>query len=230
MASKFAFSPSTITRSLVMITIILLIINIIAIHSLFFANNSFPFASVFYFDRRWNLPFLFTMCMLVFCLYLVYRIASRKRDEAPELEFWKILGFLFLFFAVDKSFNLHYKFKMMTFGTVASYNETSPSHYIWVLPYLLIAGFLVLRLRKRSVHLEPLLNRQLIFAAIVFGSGAIIMEFAGTFYGVVVKGADVYILGIKTLEELLQMIGLIMFTNALGNYYHQLKSTRSAIG
>jgi hypothetical protein len=209
------------SRVLFIILAFLLAANLYVIYSEEILHVHHRFAWRFYFDRRLNFPFYFSITLLLIILFLTLRI-SKHTGAQPAARFWKILAIVFILFTADESFNLHHKFKMKTFGTIASYDQASLTHYLWVIPYFVVFGVLMFLLWKESVHLPILLKSRLAVAAVVFLLGAVVMEFAGTYYAVATRQADIYILLIKATEGLLQMAGSILFIRALSRHLRTL--------
>lgn len=122
---------------------------------------------------------------------------------------------MFFLFTIDEALYLHQHFKMSTFGAIASYDQKSWTHYLWVIPYFVVFGTLTGILFKYSDEIGSEIKKKLLIAGFVFLLGAVAMEFAGTFYAVIRPGADIYILLIKTTEGVLQLVGSVMFIDVL---------------
>ncbi len=200
--------------ALYLIIFALLTANMTVIYSEAIQGHRHHFASLFYFDRRLNVPFFFSLALLLINIVLLYRITTVKTLTRPQIIFWRTLLITFVFFTIDEAFYIHQHFKMRTFGTIASYNPASWTHYLWVIPYFVIFGTLTGILFRHASSISADVKRKLLIAAAVFLSGAMVMEFAGTFYAVV-RPADVYLLLIKSAEGALQMTGAVMFAQVL---------------
>jgi hypothetical protein len=193
----------------------MLIANLYVIYSEMIAGRHFSFAWLFYFDSRLNFPFFFSLFLHVINLLLLYNIARGKEWPRSQALFWNAMFVTFLLFALDEAFYIHQHFKMSTFGVIASYDRASWSHYLWVLPYFVVFGTLMVILFRYSAEINQKLKKRLLTAAFVFLLGAVVMEFMGTYYAVLNPHGDIYLLLIKTAEGTLQMIGSIMFIDAL---------------
>jgi hypothetical protein len=200
---------------------ILLTANFFVVFNGTLADRHYSFAWRFYFDRRLNFPFLFSLFLQLTNLFLLVKIISKKSLTAPQSVFWKALLVAFFLFALDETFYIHQYFKMSTFGVIASYDRSSWSHYLWVIPYFVVFGTLFLMLFIYSAHISTVLKKKIAIAGVVFLFGAVLMEFAGTYYAVVNPEADVYLLLIKSAEGVLQMAGSIMFIEA---FLYKLKA------
>jgi hypothetical protein len=188
--------------------------NLFVVFSETLADHHYSFAWGFYFDRRLNFPFFFSLFLQLANLFLLIKIISKKTLTPPESVFWKALVLAFFLFALDETFYIHQHFKMSTFGVIASYDRSSWSHYLWVIPYFVVFGSLFVLLFIYSARISPALKKKIGMAGVVFLSGAVLMEFAGTYYAVIHPEGDVYLLLIKSGEGVLQMAGSIMFIDA----------------
>lgn len=225
--ARIRTGPRRLTATLVIIALALLVANLMAIYSTIILNHPYSFAWRFYFDKRLNIPFFFSLILLSLNVWFVHCILKEKNGHPSETVFWRIFGLLFLFFGIDESFNLHNRFKAITYGTIASYNPASLLHYLWVIPYFAVFGFLMLQLKKHAADIPEYLKKGLMTASVLFVFGAVLMEFAGTYYYVVTRKTDIYLLLIKTVEELFQIIGLIVFIYYISEYYGKLKRART---
>jgi hypothetical protein len=208
---------------LYLVIVILLIGNLFVVHAETILGRHYSFAWRFYFDRRLNFPFFFSLSLLLINLFLLYRIIRIKTRSKPQAIFWITMGIAFLLFTVDEAFYIHQHFKMKTFGTIASYDRASWSHYLWVIPYFVIFGILMTLLFRYSSAITNKLKRDLLIAGLVFLLGAVGMEFAGTYYAIIRPRADVYLLLIKSAEGLLQMIGSVMFIQIFYRHHNDLE-------
>lgn len=215
-------SPKGLTTCLFIITLILLIANVILGYVRISHDRSYSLGSLFYFDMRFNIPFYFSIALLLLNLYFIYKIVKAKSLAPAQLLFWKTLGIVFIVFTIDEALYLHFFLKMSTFGTIASYDQKAPSHYLWVVPYVLVFGFLMLKLKQYAHAIPYYLGKRILLASILFLFGAVFMEFLGTYYSVMHKEADLWLMLIKTGEGLFQMIGSVVFIYIFSVYYRSL--------
>jgi hypothetical protein len=217
------FTRQYLIAGLYSVILLLLAANLFVAYSGMELGRHYSFGWRFYFDRRLNFPFFFSLSLLIVNLVLLYKIAIDKRLTKTQSKFWYALLVTFLVFGIDEAFYIHQHFKMSTFGTIASYDPASWTHYIWVIPYFLVFGILLTILFLRSSVITTSLKNKLLIAGFVFLLGAVGMEFAGTYYAVMRPKADIYILLIKTVEGGLQMTGSVMFINAFLKTYESIK-------
>jgi hypothetical protein len=217
---------NSLTAWLCLLTALLVAADLVSIFSETLFHQHYSLARQFYFDQRLNVPFYFGLALLALNIYFIFRITNHSRTEPGQSAFWKILGVIFLLFTVDAAFDLHYTVKMSTFGTIASYDERSPSHYLWVIPYVIVFGFLMLKLKKHATSIHPHLVKNITRAAVLFLFGAVCMEFAGIYYFVVTRKVDIWLLLIKTTETLFQMIGSIAFIHIFSQHYNKIARSK----
>lgn len=165
-----------------------------------------------------NIPTLFSSCLFLLnaILCIVAGQMGKTRKDTPYL--WITLALLFLFLSVDELSGLH---ERLIKPVRESFQVSGLFYFAWVIPYG--AGVLVL-----AAVMVPFLWRMerrirfwFFLSAITFLTGAIGMEMLG--------GASFDLIGkqdpefvktplyqfLGTLEELLEMSGLVMLTYAL---------------
>ena len=165
-----------------------------------------------------NLPTFYSAFAIVFCSFLLTLIgfASRK-DKHINCLYWFALALIFLFLAIDEMLMLH---ERAIEPIRAALDASGAFYYAWVIPYgvgvlAFCAVYLrfLLRLPRRSAIL-------FVVAGAMFVTGAIGMEMLGGWYFSADPSHDhdvIYIL-IQTVEELLEMTGIIVFIYALADY------------
>jgi hypothetical protein len=207
-------APRIFIKVLYVLIGLLLAVNLFVVYGEAIMDRQYSFAWRFYFDRRLNFPFFFSLALQLINLYLLFSINTRANLGKGKSIFWKTLFITFFLFALDEAFYVHQHFKMSTFGVIASYDRASWSHYLWVIPYFIVFGTLIMLLFLYSRDLASELRNKLLMAGFVFLFGAVALEFAGTYYAVIRPHADIYLLLIKSGESTLQMTGSVMFIDA----------------
>ncbi|MGA0334541.1 MAG: hypothetical protein ACO3N7_09435 [Kiritimatiellia bacterium] len=125
---------------------------------------------------------------------------------------WNGLAGVFLFLAVDEFSSLH---EMLNTPVKALFSGTyGVFHFAWVIPYgilVLILGavyvpFLLKLPRRTAVHM--------VIAGVVYMSGALVSEMAGSFVADLHGGETLSYALLYTLEETLEMLGIacLIFT------------------
>lgn len=218
-------SPARIITLLVSITFILLTIHLACVYVEFFLQAPYPFAWVFYFDKRMTIPFFFSMGLLVAGAALSYRIFLSPLESPSRSRFWNTLSLLLASIAFDKFFHLHNKVRTATATVTGIYDPASPLYHIWTLPYVLFLIYIVFRFRNSFGALPSLTKKRMSLAFALVVTGGLFLELAGVYYSWLHHWtSDFYHVLIKTTEELFQILGFVVIIFALADHRRQLKA------
>lgn len=216
--TTYDLSPRKVTKILLSIIVVLIFLNLVERAIVYWLNtrNSGQFISVYFnFDEEGNLPTLYSFLALGFCSYLLALIAMvRKKVKAKDAKSWKGLAGIFLFLAVDESCSIHEILIPVLRGAM---NTKGLLYFPWVIPAFFLLVIFLIVFRKFILALPNKTKFQFILAGTVYVIGALGMELVGGYI------ADKYgyttIFGLaSTIEELLEMSGIVIFINALLNY------------
>jgi hypothetical protein len=190
------------------------------------------FIQGFYFDTEANIPSLYSAVAIVFCSVLLWLIGSLASEKAKKRSsYWKFLSLIFILLAMDEFGSLHEFMIQPLRGMMDRTSfDSDYLYFAWFIPYMVLLLLLGLVFLKFFVKLPSGTRWLFIVGGVVFLSGAVGMEMVGGKYwaaqGWAVDGSDnvdlTYAL-IITLEELLEMLGIVIFIYALTKYY--LKET-----
>ena len=159
-----------------------------------------------------NLPTLYsTLALLVVAGLLGVTARNSKTDRG----YWWLLSGAFVFLACDETLQLHEK---LIEPVKAALGTSGAFHYAWVIPYgigsiafgLAFARFL-LRLPRRTAW-------QFVLGGALFVSGAIGMEMVGGAFFEDGGAKQWSYWTAQTLEEVLEMGGVLVFLFGLGDY------------
>lgn len=208
-----------LTRVLVSAMVLVLAAHtVVAIGRLFFEVELNSLNQLFDVDQEANLPTFFNTALLLIVVVLsalAFRATGRK--DRP----WRLLVFVFLFLALDESTQLHEKLVNTTRRALEPVTgDVGFLYFAWVVPYsLLLIGFAVVMFS--FLARLPLRTRTgLVLSGAVYALGAVVCEMIGAdiaqpFASVQqALHAPAYV-AISTLEETLEMVGLIMAIHAL---------------
>jgi hypothetical protein len=216
--TTYDFSPNKVTKLLLSIVALLVLFNIIErgiIHWLNTQNNGQLISIYFNFDEEANLPALYSSLALGFCAYLLSVIATvKKKLKGKYARQWKALSFIFLYLAVDEMCSIHELLIPILRGAM---HTSGLLYFPWVIPAFFLVIIFLIVFRKFILALPNKTKVQFILAGAIYIFGALGMELIGGYI------ADNYgyntVYGIaSTIEELLEMFGVVIFINALLNY------------
>ena len=175
----------------------------------------------FNFDSESNLPTWFSVFLLLTAAWHLWQLS---RHEPPKRTFWRILAGVFAFLGVDELGQVHEKFNSVG-RTWVGYEEGAGSgiwHHAWTLPYLLLFAVLGLFLVPQFLRLPRRWLLRFALAAVLFLTGAVLVEMlSGVFLSDNLRTGstkDTFYYLMTTLEESLEMLGVIYFIYQLRRY------------
>lgn len=214
----YNLSAKRVTRFMLAIIAFLVFFNLterIIIYSLNAVNGTQLISHYFNFDQESNFPSIYSALTLGFCSYLLAIITTLKRiRKARYVQHWKALSLIFLFLAFDEACSIH---ELLIPVLRRTMNAKGVLYFTWVVPafFLLIVFLIVFR---RFIQNLPVKTRTLfILAGAVYVTGALGMELVGGYIADYIGYNTLYGLA-STVEELLEMFGIVIFVNALLSY------------
>jgi len=211
-----------ILRVLFILFAFLLLANILGIiHKLSFPSDSQNYIvksiiNLIDFDDEKNLPTLYSTALLFSISILLWLISLKEKKANNKYISWLLLSIVFFYLTLDEILSFHEHLVVPFRNT---FDATGMFYFAWVIPYgvAVLIGFLIsfkflLRLPKRIYKL-------FILAGIVYLFGAIGMEMIGGSIAESKGMENIIFYLVYTIEESLEMLGLIIFIYSLLNYY-----------
>jgi hypothetical protein len=168
-------------------------------------------APLFYVDMEHNIPTYFSVLLILLAALLLAFIARLTRKQRlPHVSKWALLSYGFLFMAFDEAFQFHERLNIPV-GKLLGEGSLGIFYFPWTIPgiaLVLILGLLFLRF---LLHLPASTRFRLVMAAIIYLGGAIGVELIGSQYAELYGYENWTYSMIATLEESLEMAGLIVF-------------------
>lgn len=222
MIKHYKVTPRSISRILLTIVLLLLLANLVCIFGNRYFGFSFHTMDQFYFNTEGNLPTVYSFLLLCLCSVMLWIVSGMPGEgEKKKRIYWRMLSALFLFLAVDELISIHETFSD---NAEAAFDAAGKGYlyFAWVVPYVLIFGVLFILLLRFFIGLPRQTKTLFAVAACTYLMGAVGFEMIGGNY-IFVQGEEAkqslsYMLMV-TIEELLEMIGLIVFIHALLEYY-----------
>jgi hypothetical protein len=218
--SPISLNPPSIIRVLSTVAFLLVLASIAGQLSRFLLGQGhvFGFVNLFNLDAEMNIPTFFSALLLLIAALLLALISLLKgKPKDPDLSKWTILSFGFLFMAFDEAFQVHEGLDFPVRRLLGD-GDLGIFYFAWVIPGLALALILSLYFLKFLWRLPRKTMRTFLIAASLYLGGCIGFELIGGRY-VELYGFDnlTYTL-IATLEESLEMAGVIVFIKALLEY------------
>ena len=165
-----------------------------------------------------NIPTLFSVLLLITCSILLSLIFYLHRKQDAKLKmYWAILAIGFAYMAIDEFTELHENIGFLFKPLIGSYSHGF-LYYSWVMPAMALMVFLAIFYTKFLFMLPKTTRINFIIAAIIYLTGLIGIEMPGGHYYELHGRENLSYSMITTLEESLEMLGLILFIRALLNY------------
>lgn len=186
-----------------------------------------PFIRLLNLDVERSIPTFFSSMMLLTCSFLLFIIASAKRKDGKGYIYWLGLSVIFLFLSIDESLMIHEGLieKVRTMLNTSGY-----LYFAWVIPYGIGLIIFLLVYTRFLFNLPHKMRLLFIISGFVYVSGAIGLELIGGIYYELYGEQSLSFIILATIEELLEMTGVVIFIYALSLYIDtELKDLRLSI-
>ena len=217
---RLSLSPARVCAVLAVIAALLIVVHSAILVVYFYVDDpdQFGFSRLFDIDIEGNIPTLFSAFLFLCNALVLYLIAWGLTKNHAEYPYWLAMAWIFLFLSVDEGARLHEELGDL----VEKFVDASGYLYFpWVIPYSLALVIAALIFWRFFMRLDQGLRWRMILSAGLFLSGAILIELLGA------KEADLHGTDtirysvLSTIEESLEMAGLIVFLHTL---LHHLQS------
>lgn len=179
------------------------------------AGDMSGFRRFLYVDAENNAPTYFSVVLMILNALLLATLAVRTQHSGSNLyPYWAGLSLGFFCMGFDESFEIHERF-MKPVRKLIGEDDLGIFYYSWVIPALLLIAFLGLLFWRFLTALRATTRTRLIVAGALYLGGAIGAEMLGGWYVERNTQANVGYLFIVTLEEGLEMAGLIALFRAV---------------
>lgn len=212
-------SPTRSLRFLVFLVLGLCLISTLGQYSLYFLPE-YPlkgtFIRLFFIDAENNIPSLYSACALLFCAILLATIAYiKKLAHHRYVRHWGALSLIFLYLAFDEAFVLHEELMEPLRNKL---NVGGLLYFAWVIPGAIFVATCLLAYLKFLTDLPPKTRGMFLIAGTVYVGGAMGMELLGGYHTELYGLENMTYVLITTFEELLEMLGIVVFIYALLSY------------
>ncbi|MEG4058323.1 hypothetical protein QUA57_22865 [Microcoleus sp. Pol7_B2] len=218
MKFQIPLAPGAVTQFLLRVVGCLVVLSFLTRMSLYFLPD-YPsrdfLAMAFNVDGEVNVPAIYSSLALLFSSVLLGAIAHVKNLDSDRYKnHWKILSFIFLALSVDELGQLHEHL----IGLRGVLNATGFLYFTWIVPFAVLVAIFLLSYSKFVFHL-PVSTKKLFFAACaLYIGGAMGMEMPGGYIASTMGQENVAYVIVTTLEEFLEMLGIVVFIHALISY------------
>ncbi len=181
----------------------------------------------FYLGHEQNLPTLFSTCLLFAAagLNLLIGVAAGNTIARFGKWYWYALCGIFMFLGLDESLEIHDR--LNHFDLIQSFSGTSDFlFYSWVVPYAIGAVVIGLLFLRFVLQLPVAIRNRFFIAGLIYVGGALGFELAESYVHVHSGSNGVSMLErvLYTVEETMEMAGVILFIHALLDYITLIKA------
>lgn len=216
----FAFTSKSITKLLLKIICLLLTANLISNYLKWVLgyNTAMGFVPLFDFDQEYNLPTLYASLAILLSAALLWWIAAdEKRKGNQQAMHWKILSFIFIFLSLDEMTSLHNQLGRLIPVLLSDIYLVSESRY-WTIACVPVLFLFFAFFIRFYLKLPKSTKISFATAGLIFIAGAIGVELLSDQYMFFHDQPDINYGLLSSLEELLEMIGIVLFIRALISY------------
>jgi len=211
-------SPKKVVRILAYIVILLVVLAVLSqlYKYLFNQGEDRYLTQILNMDVEKNFPTWYNSLSLLLCSSLLFIISIAKRKlKDPFFYHWIFLSILFFLMSTDEMIQLH---EQVISPIRNSLNTGGFLYFAWVIPAFIFGLLFLMAYLKFIVKLDSKTKILFIISGFVYAFGAMGFEIiSGKYVFEFGKNNLTYSL-ITTVEETLEMVGLILFTYALLNY------------
>ena len=214
---KFKVTITKITKTLIYTVIVLILFNLIG---LFVADIYIlsKFHKLFYMELEGNVPAYFSSIILLLSSCLLFIIATKMKAVGNVFNnHWKFLSFIFFYMSIDESSTIHEKFIKPLRDM---FDLSGIFYFSWVIVGIVIVIIIGIIYFRFLFKLPNKTRNQFIIAASLYVGGAIGLELLGGYYSELYGEHTIYYSLIITIEESLEMFGIVVFINALLNFIY----------
>jgi hypothetical protein len=212
-----SLNPSSIARVLGAMAFLLVLASIGSQLMAYLTGHSHIYGLVplFYLDVEKNLPTGFSTLLLLFAALLlgVIAVLQRKQTDSPVL-YWALLSIGCLFMAVDEAWSFH-EMLIKPIRKLLGDDNLGVFYYAWVIPGIVLILVLAPFFLRFLLRLPAKTRLTFLMAAILYIGGAIGGELIGGYIDELHGKRNLPYIMIVTVEEGLEMAGVIVLIKAL---------------
>lgn len=218
------FFPRSVSKFLLIVVLGLILFSIFGQFSLYYLAD-FPlkdsFIILFNVDFERNIPAFYSWTALLICSILVGIIAYSKKVSCERyVNYWGALSAIFFYLSLDESIGIHEKFIE---PLQDKFHTTGFLYFAWVIPGAIFVFICLLAFMRFLTALPAKTRRLFLIAGTMYVGGALGMEIVGGYYAYFHLAdfplyKDMTYAVITTIEETLEMLGIIIFIYALLDY------------
>jgi hypothetical protein len=216
---EIELDPRRVAKTFVYIVLVLLLLNsvLLALYFAFPDSNIYVLSDYFDFGVEANIPTFYSAVALLVCAGVLAVIARRQQAiGGGHPSYWLGLAIIFVYLALDEATEIHeWASNIMDRFIVGE----GLLYYLWVLPYAAIALVIGLVYLRFLWSLPVVTRWQFIAAGTIYLLGVLGFEMLGARVADEYGTTDTVTYSVLyTIEETLEMLGIVFFLYALLRY------------
>lgn len=218
--NQIILNPLAVARALGVVAFLLVLASIGGQLFKYLTGHDYVYGLVplFDVDAEKNIPTFFSVLLLSFAALLLLVISVlEKKQKARDVSRWAILSSGFLLMGVDEGWSFHERLSMPVRGFLGDGNA-GIFYDAWVIPGIAIVLALALFFLRFLLRLPVKTRSTFLVAATLFIGGAVGFELIGGRYTELHGQENLTYVMMATVEESLEMAGIIVFIYALLEY------------
>ena len=218
--NRITFIPLEITQVLGVTALLLVLASITGqlLKYIWGHGSVYGLIRLFYVDNEQNITSYFSASLLLLAALLLAIITALKKAEHSAYGFqWALLSFTFLYMAIDEAASIH-ELLGEPMHWLLGQQAGGIFFFSWVIAGIAVAMVFGLSYLKFVLHLPAKTRWRVVIAATLYLGGAIGMELIGGRYAALHGVENLAYSMTATVEESLEMAGVIVFIHTLLNY------------
>ena len=166
-------------------------------------------------NEEQNIPAWYSTIILFVCSLILYIITLEKNQQRDRYyRHWLWLSIIFAYLSLDEAISIHEDFKLrFLFAKDHILYDDS-----WVIVLGILVAIFVFSYRRFIFHLPSSTKKMFIVSGFIYVFGSMGMEIVGSFTQEFYGKASMVHATATTVEEFLEMMGIIIFINTLLSY------------
>lgn len=209
-------NPKRILIFLLIVNVILLILNICGlVYSYSIDNNLSDKVVTFDFNSEYNIPTYYSSLLFFLNFLLLIGITFLKKEKNENYYYWLSLSLIFVFLATDEILMIHERINQLSRDL---FSTSGLFYFAWVIPYSIVLLALVIVYFKLFLDLPKKSKYLFLISGFIFIFGSVGMEMLGGKHVEIYSRHNLTYAVYYTIEEFLEMMGLIIFIYSLLDY------------
>lgn len=209
--AELPLSIAQLTKLLLLIVLMLAVLNVIGHVAQYVLG--FGAIELLHMNRESNVPTFFSSSILLFSatlLLFTYYITNQQHDK--DRNYWLLLSVIFTGLSIDEAVSIHERLGNPVQQVVGIHKWF---YYAWVIPAGLLLVVLGIGLFKFLMRLPTDTRTRFLIAGGLYVGGALGVEMIGGYYHFLYGQENITYNLIATLEETLEMLGVVFFIRAI---------------